>query len=453
MPHGNLYGVTATLKELLRINIWRISDQDVTVSDLPPEEAEKTSGSRLNLHLYHAAEDPGRRNDIIPGDSAPFPISRTPLPLTLYYALTAHSNANDGPNAAQSQFLMGLGMKSLHDFPVIDDSLILPGPPDGIPVPILESNMRGRQNRITIVQRQLSPEDTVTFWAAAQHHTARLTAYYEVRSLLLPPEPETEKAPLVAAVALGAMSSPRPTLVSSSSIQTMKLPALSGGTSLSNPVAPAVAALGATLAPAGNRVTATGEGLGDGSDARILLGGGTLTGEAVVDPAFNPEWHFVFTGDSLAFDLLPEVQAEAPGGFATLAIRPGLYSLAVRREKVLKTQAGATSIGPMESNRIPFAVGPAVESFSVVGGRVRLKLREGVDCTHPLNIAQLTIGGDVYRFETAFSPDPAKNPGTFIAQSETVYEAHPFFDPSDGGTRMVRLAVNGVDAAPFWLEP
>ncbi|HEX8511864.1 MAG TPA: Pvc16 family protein [Allosphingosinicella sp.] len=453
MPHGNLFGVTATLKELLRVNIWRISTQEVTVSDLPPEEAEKMSGTRLNLHLYHAAEDPSRRNEIPRGDSAPFPISRTPMPLTLYYALTAHSAGNDGPNPAQSQFLMGLGMKSLHDFPVIDDSLMLPGPPDWTPVAILDVGMRGAQNRITIVQRQLSPEDSVTFWAAAQHHTARLTAYYEVRSSLLLPEPETEKSPLVAAVALGAMPSPRPTLISSSSIQTMKLPALSGGTSLSNPVAPAVAALGAIAAPAGNRVTATGEGLGDGSDAKVLLGGGALAGEAVIDPTFNPDWHFQFAGDSLAFDVLPEVAAEVPGGFSTLSIRPGLYSLAVRREKVLKTQSGATSIGPMESNRIPFAVGPALESSAVVAGRIRLELQDGVDCTDPLNIPQLAIGGDVYRFVTTFPPDPAKHPGTFIALSDAVYEAHPFFDPADGGTRMVRLAVNGVDAAPFWLEP
>lgn len=453
MPHGNLFGVTATLKELLRVNIWRISNQMVTVSDLPPEEAEKQSGTRLNLHLYHAAEDPGRRNDLLPGDTAPFPISRTPMPLTLYYALTAHSMAGDVPNAAQSQFLMGLGMKSLHDFPVIDDSLMLPGPPTGTPVAILDVAMRGAQNRLTIVQRQLSPEDTVTFWAAAQHHTARLTAYYEVRSLLLPPEPETEKPSLVAAVALGAMPSPRPTLISSSSIQTMTLPALSGGTSLSSAVAPAIAALGATAAPAGNRVTVTGEGLGDGSDAKVLLGGGALTGEAVIDPIFNPDWHFNVAGDSLAFEILPEVNAEAPGGFAVLTIRPGLYSLAVRREKVLKTQAGATSIGPMESNRIPFAVGPAIASSAVVAPLVQLTLAPGVDCTDPLNVPQLTIGGDVYRFVATFSPNPAENPGTFIAQSATVYEAHPFFDPADGGTRMVRLAVNGVDAAPFWLEP
>ncbi|MET1112656.1 MAG: hypothetical protein ABWX67_14135, partial [Allosphingosinicella sp.] len=77
----------------------------------------------------------------------------------------------------------------------------------------------------------------------------------------------------------------------------------------------------------------------------------------------------------------------------------------------------------------------------------------GVDCTDPLNVPQLTIAGDVYRLVAAFSPNPAENPGTFIAQSATVYEAHPFFDLADGGTRMVRLAVNGVDAAPFWLEP
>lgn len=450
MPHGNLFGVTATLKELLRVNIWRLSTQTITVSDLPPEEAEKQDGTRLNLHLYHAAEDPGRRNDFPPGDSAPFPISRTPMPLTLYYALTAHSMANDVPNAQQQQLFMGLGMKTLHDFAVIDDSLELPGPPAGDPIKILDSGMRGAQNRITIVQRQLTPEDTVTFWAAAQHHTARLTAYYEVRSLLLPPEPETEKAPLVAAVALGAMPSPRPTLHSSSSVQTVTLPALSGGATLTTPLAPAVAALGSA---GGNRVSAAGEGLGDGSDARILLSGGTIGQEAVVDPAFNADWNFILAAGEMSFDVLPAVVAEGPGGFTSQIVRPGIYAVAVRREKVLKTEAGATSVGPMESNRIPFAVGPAIAARSVVAGRVKLTLHPGVDCTDPLNKPQLAIAGDVYRFVAAFTGDPAVDVGTFIAESETVYEAHPFFDPSDGGTRMVRLSVNGVDSAPFWLEP
>ena len=81
--HANLYSITASLKELLRVNIWRLSNQNVTVSDLPPEEAEKESGTRLNLHLYHAAEDPSRRNDLPRDALGTFPISRTPMPLTL----------------------------------------------------------------------------------------------------------------------------------------------------------------------------------------------------------------------------------------------------------------------------------------------------------------------------------------------------------------------------------
>jgi len=95
MPHPNLFGVTATLCELLRVNIWRLSGQVVTVSALPPEDAEKEIGSRLNLHLYHAAEDPHRRNAFPTDDAGPYPISRTPLPLTLYYVMTAHSVINN----------------------------------------------------------------------------------------------------------------------------------------------------------------------------------------------------------------------------------------------------------------------------------------------------------------------------------------------------------------------
>jgi len=459
MPHLDLYGVTATLSELLRVNIWRLTGQNVTVTDLPPEEAEKESGSLLNLHLYHAMEDPNRRNDFPTDDLGPYPISRTPLPVILYYALTAHSSANNVINPADQQFLMGLGMKSLHDFPMIDDALELPGPPAGAALKILASTMRGRQNYVRIIARPTTPEETVTFWSAAQNHTARLTAYYEVRSLLLPPDEPAEKPPLVTSYALGVGSSGRPTLFASSSKQTVTLPALSGGTVLTNEMTPAVAAMGAPAASAGDNVGIGGEALGDGTDARIVLsatGFSTLNpprDEAVIDPASNPAWQFLVRNDSLSFAVRPTVFAEAPGGFAAVPIRPGLYAIALRRQKVLTTSNGATSISTAESNRIPFAVGPLIGGTTLVGGRVRFTLAAGVDCTDPENVPQLSIAGEVYRLVAAFSGVPADDAGSFIVESATRYLAQPLFDPTDGATRMVRIAVNGVDAPPFWLEP
>ena len=460
MPHANLYGVTASLKELLRVNIWRLSGQIVTVSDLPPEDAEEEKDTRLNLHLYHAMEDASRRNNLPMNDAGPYPGSRSPLPLTLYYTLTAHSSTGTGQkDPAQAQWLMGLAMKSFHDFPVVDDRLMLPGPPSGLPLAILEPQMRGGQNRLGIVQRQATPEESVSFWSAAQNHTARLTAFYEVRSFLMPPEADAATLPLVAALALGVSPSSRPTLTAATSVQSLTLPALSGGAAVSAPVTPAVALLGTAGAPPGHRVTVAGEGLGDGSDAQILLASAAFAAlapplpEAVIDPTFNPEWRFQFTPAGLVFEVQPVVSASGPNGAVALAIRPGFYAVGVRRARHLATEAGATSVVAIDSNRVPFAIGAWIQSATTAGTRLRLTLGPGVDCTDPFNVPQLAIGGDVYRLVAAFSGDPATDAGSFIAKAPDQYEIEPRFDPADGATRMVRLTVNGVDATPFWVEP
>jgi hypothetical protein len=460
MAHLDLYGVTATLSALLSVNIWRLTGQVVKITDLPPEEAEKEAGSLLNLHLYHATEDPNRRNDLPADDLGPYPISRTPLPVILYYALTAHSSANNEINPADQQHLMGLGMKSLHDFPMVDDALRLKGPPVGDDIQILAEPMRNRNNYVRIIARQLTPEDSVSFWAAAQNHTARLTAFYEVRSLLLPPDEAAEKPALVTSYALGVGSAGRPTLFASRSVQTVTLPALSGGVVLTNEMTPAVAAMGAPPASKGDLVTVGGEALGDGTDARIVLGTAGFDAlvpprdEVVIDPAANPAWQFLVRNDALSFAIRPTVFAEAAGGFEEVPIRPGLYGIALRRAKVLTTSNGATSISTASSNLAPFAVGPLITGTAMAGARLRLIVAAGFDCTDDENnVAQISIGGEAYHYVDAFDADPTKNPGTFIAQSATRYEIDLLFDPTDGATRMVRLAVNGVDAPPFWLEP
>jgi hypothetical protein len=75
---------------------------------------------------------------------------------------------------------MGLAMKSFHDFPVIDDRLTLPGPPAGLPLPILDAQMRGAQNRLGIVQRQTTPEESVSFWS--RRKTTRRGSPHSTRS-------------------------------------------------------------------------------------------------------------------------------------------------------------------------------------------------------------------------------------------------------------------------------
>ena len=54
--------------------------------------------------------------------------------------------------------------------------------------------------------------------------------------------------------------------------------------------------------------------------------------------------------------------------------------------------------------------------------------------------------------------EPRRSPSNTINTSQgggptTIGVNHLMFDPNDGATRMVRLAINGVDCPPVWLEP
>ena len=461
MAHRNLYGVTASLRQLIHLNLYRIAGLDVEVTDLPPEEAEKETGPGLNLHLYHAVETPYLRNEFPPDDAGPRPIARTPMPLTLYYALTAHAIVMSKPDIPSQQKLMGLAMKSLHDFPMIDEHLEMEDPALKIPVKVLDADMiLSGHNRIEVMPRQLTPEESLPFWSAVQNHTVRLTAYYEVRSTLIFPEEATAKPGIVTAFALGVSLGGVPTLSGSTSIQTVVLPALSGGATLSTTISPAVAALGATAAPAGNHVILRGTDLGDGTDAKLVLvsaGFAQLAPPvdvAIVSPGANPAWTILVHEDRIEFDVQNEVWIEEEAGPRKIAIRPGLYAIGLQRENQLKTLAGATTISTAESNRISMSVGPRIKTIAVAGAppRIEVTLEPGVDCTEIENKLQLVIAGTVYVQVAAFLGDPTKDPGTFIVAASKV-TADPLFDSADGATRMVRFAVNGVDAQPAWLEP
>src|SRR5687768_12646939 len=149
MPVADLYGVTASLRNLVRFNIWRLASLNVSVSDLPPEKAEEDGSSNLNLHLFHAVEDPSKRNEFPLDSPSSFPISEAPLPLVLYYVLTTHSTGAE-PDIPGQQRLMGLAMKTFHDFPAFDETLQLPTPPANVMQSAFDLRMRGNQNRIEV---------------------------------------------------------------------------------------------------------------------------------------------------------------------------------------------------------------------------------------------------------------------------------------------------------------
>lgn len=457
MPVADLYAVTASLRNLLRYNIWRIAGLNASVTDMAPEQAEELGSSNLNLHLFHAVEDPSKRNEFARDAQGAFPIRETPLPLILYYVLTAHSPGDEPPDIAGQQRLMGLAMKTFHDFPAFGDTLEMrppPLPPSQTPLePVFDAALRGQQNRIEIIPRQLTPEESINFWSAAQNHTARLSAYYDVRSTLLMPDAVEERAGLVTGYGLGVIPGGRPRLTATSSVQVLALPAALGGGTLSTTLSPAEAALGSVTVPSGAQVTATGFDLGDGSAETLLLSG--PSGEVEVDPTANPDWEIRISGDRLSLTVRPTALTLRNGTFYPFPIRPGTYTLTLRRRRTLAVSGGPPRSAVTQSNRVPLAVGATVAVTAVLPGPpslLRIDLGPGTDALALADETEISIGGEVYPRDPLPLPSPLPA-GSFRPVLANRIEVALTFDPADGQTRAVRLGISGVDCAPFWIAP
>src|SRR5215470_5675613 len=114
---------------------------------MPPERV-GAAVNTLNLHLYHMVEDPYYKNTPPPGRGGP-PVARQSLVLLLYYVLTAHHEINDVFDAETQQLLLGLGMKALHDHPLVDDDLAI-SLDGGPPQLVMPAALRGHENRLEV---------------------------------------------------------------------------------------------------------------------------------------------------------------------------------------------------------------------------------------------------------------------------------------------------------------
>src|SRR5215471_12758872 len=92
--------VTATLHKLLddRLNA---QGQVAEVTTLPPDKARSGShtGNQVNLFLYQAMLNAAWRNRDIPNVVRPGSVGQPPLPLNLYYIITAYGVNDDDTNS------------------------------------------------------------------------------------------------------------------------------------------------------------------------------------------------------------------------------------------------------------------------------------------------------------------------------------------------------------------
>lgn len=468
MPTANLFQVTHTLQRLLELNVEALLKRyhhsaapvpAVHVTTMPPERV-KNEEHTLNIYLYHTVEDPHYRNLPPAGVGQP-PVAQESLGLLLYYILTAHHEKNEKFDSEVQQRLFGLAMKTLHDFPTIDDNVTVPsgaGPPEFV----MPDHFRGRNNRLDIALRPLTPEESLSFWHADDSVTTRLSAYYEVRTIFLDAEPPTGADGITLDVGLFVSPGQAPKLDRAHGLMAFTPPDATGLPAQARDVSPPRATLAPGL-PAGpvNRILLEGSDLGgDGTpgSARILLRSGPWSQlvppvrQAPIDPGLNPSWAPLILGTEARFDMQKDLTvAVEGGGTRTIETTPGIYSASIEVTRKRKTATGGTRSTVQESNRIAFSLGARIDHADPLNakGRFHVAVVNLFDMMAADLDVQLAVDGEVYREVTTFA-GTAADEGAFQRQAGGV-EFHPTFDPTVSGAYPVRLTINGAESQPFWI--
>jgi hypothetical protein len=459
----NLFKVTKTLTDLLVQNITQDIDSALTglltVTANPPDKVESSSQT-LSLHLYHVAEDPYYKNALGPGNDVPN-VAKIPMALSLFYILTAHHETDSTFDAEAQQKLMGYALKTFHDFPFITDQTRIDG------TPILDPELRGRSNTLQVILRPVSPEEALAFWNSEQTRTARLSAYYEVRVVMLEPEKPKTMPGTVLSLGTFLVQIGTPHLDRSQSVVRFTIPEKNGGTVQQVEATPARVTLDGSANPpeAHNRLLLLGTNLTIGKSRSLVLRSGIWANlpppdgpveQTAVDPA---DWKVEFQTDRLTVKLAPTLRHVKPDGTTVdLSVLPGFYSAfvrAVKDEKVINNELKQISVS---SNEIGFAVAPRIVGHEApdANGNIQVNLGsefDPLDPNLPEDAIQVIVDGEVYLNVVSDPPANAKEFFVTNAPSQlirikphfpiavTELAAHPF-----------RLLVNGAESAPFWIE-
>lgn len=178
--------VTASLRSLLdqRINADPNVDPNsdpllagTQVTTRPPDRARSNnmSGNQLNLFLYQTVSNAAWRNMDMPQQVKPGETGSPPLPLNLYYLITAYGE-DDDTDGVTSHRLLGRAMSVLHDHPLLGRQEVENA--------LAESGLPEQIERLRITPQPLSLQELFNLWSTFQT-PYRISAAYEVTVVLI----------------------------------------------------------------------------------------------------------------------------------------------------------------------------------------------------------------------------------------------------------------------------
>ncbi len=443
MPTSDLSQITTSLITLLTDSMTVILGTTPAVVAQSPDKIGTAATNTLSLYLYHLREDPYYKN-ALPDGGGQGPIARVPLPLCLFYVVTSHHYSNGDPDPIEEQKLISAALKTLHDFPTIDDTTTTPG---NNPKSVLTTDLLGDGNHFDVILRPVAPEESFSFWSGNDDRLVRLSAFYEVRVVFLDPEPPTKLPGYV--LSLGNYIAPKNTLYidRTENEVAFTVPGQDEQTVTANPAR-------VPLTTNKNGLSIHGSGFSGG---QIVLRSSTFSdapgNQIIVDPALNLPWSVKVTSQTITALAQSEVIDAELGSVALL---PGLYSVGVRVSTTYKLPGGLSKEFTTTSNEAAITLTPYIDSDGGVGDvvppvMVTLNTSSMTNLNEPAldKAIAVVVDGQPYTYF-----DQVGNPGLrefkITGDNEITIGAH--FGSNDTGLHPVRLLIRGADAPPYWIE-
>ncbi len=461
MPLTDISRVTTAITTLLQqlIDTRDSPVEDVVVSSAPADDNMMAGEAVVNVHLFHLIEDPHHKNlpPVVRG--AAVPTRFNPMALVLNYVITVRNTAavDVAAQALSEQRLLGYVARSLHDFPVVDHATQV-GPNPSV---FATAGIDDETTRLELMLRPVGIDELVNFWSAEQSHTPRPSLFFEARVVLLDIPPPPPPPGIVLSLGTFVFAGGPPHLLRTRNVLALRPP--TPGLSVeplrlsSDPARVAVFPAGAVppgVAASNSRLLVEGSGFQPTGTSLELKGPVIIDGGPLEDARFaldlnsttiNAAWELDHDGTRIQASVRTQV-TDAQG--RNVELFPGIYQVRV----LVTLQPPSDTTGnalEFKSNQLFFAVIPQVSS--VVPGPGPMNARPYTLTLHgnvlhdDLDV-ELIVGG------VALQRSAAPGPGEFDFTSGTnvvdfVVDTTQLTSPAP-----VRLAVEGADATPSWLE-
>ena len=464
MTVADLSAATEALQYLLELNVPRLAGGPVTVSTLRPERV--GSANALNLYCYHVTEDPHTK--LRRRQSTGQAIASSPLSLVLHYIVTAHVDTTGDFDALAEQRMLSHAMKTFHDYPVIEDGILIGTEP------VMDPDFRGQNNRFEITMVQMNPLESLEFWANEDQFTAKPSAYYEVRPVEIEPEPPARVPGVVLTLGNFVFPLGTPQIAATEGELTFALPAeLGGGMAPPVTVSPAkVGPVNPAPPPAWNILRLKGAALDKGQSQTLLISHPLWTRlfpdlpripvDMTQNASFN--WSQTLADGEVTITVGEQLDVPRPDGtFTTVDVYPGAYTVSWAARLFFDQPDGPRFIEE-RSNTAQFTVNPRIVGIARDGGTGAVTLDFGgiwrlnrgrppiVDAAaEPELDILLAVDGTGYPLWEPDDPMDPQPPGTFtITVNQLVYL--PLDAANQPGLHTIRVVVEGADTQPFWIE-